>query len=69
MKQFITFLIENMKSDNTLIDIDNCEGTIKKGFILFNHFKDILKIYNKKYNITQFNKKYYRHLINVHNTG
>lgn len=45
-QKFCKFLIQNM---NTLdvIDINKCQGNIKKSFIIFNYFKDILDSYNE----------------------
>ena len=46
MQRFINFLISEI---NTLdvIDINRCTGSIKKNFVLLNHFKDILESYHE----------------------
>jgi len=46
MQKFIKFVISNIKTLD-LVDIGECTGTIKKGFILLNHFKDILESHNE----------------------
>lgn len=46
MKKILKFLIDNMKTLD-LIDINACGGNIKKGFIILNHFKDILESYHE----------------------
>ena len=46
MQKFLKFLISNMKTLD-LVDIDLCSGNVKKGFIILNHFKDILESYHE----------------------
>jgi hypothetical protein len=46
MKNFLKFLTTNMKTLD-VVDINLCTENVKKGFIILNHFKDLLESYRE----------------------
>lgn len=54
LEKFCKFLIGNIKTLD-VIDIEKCVGNVKKTFVIFNYFKDILDSYNEVWEQNKIN--------------